>query len=207
EGIDVSACSVVVCYNRPPNLKSFLQRRGRARRQHSTYAILLSTDDNNSHLHKWQDLERVMEEAYRDDQRRLEELRALETTEEDVHSRFCVEATGAILTADNATQHLYHFCSILPRQSYVDNRPEFSFESDGLQVKGKVTLPSCVHPDVRRTEGRSWWMTERAARKEAAFQAYKALYEAGLVNDNLLPLTKSREFTLKDLALLPAVME
>ncbi|KAL3493303.1 hypothetical protein BJX62DRAFT_84154 [Aspergillus germanicus] len=207
EGIDVSACSVVVCYNRPPNLKSFLQRRGRARRQHSTYAILLSTDDDNSHLHKWQDLERVMEEAYRDDQRRLEELRALETTEEDVHSRFCVEATGAILTADNATQHLYHFCSILPHQSYVDNRPEFSFESDGLQVKGKVTLPSCVHPDVRRTEGRSWWKTERAARKEAAFQAYKALYEAGLVNDNLLPLTKSREFTLKDLALLPAVME
>jgi dsRNA-specific ribonuclease len=207
EGIDVSACSVVVCYNRPPNLKSFLQRRGRARRQHSTYAILLSTDDDNSHLHKWQDLERVMDEAYRDDQRRLEELRALETTEEDVHSRFCVEATGAILTADNATQHLYHFCSILPHQSYVDNRPEFSFESDGLQVKGKVTLPSCVHPDVRRTEGRSWWMTERAARKEAAFQAYKALYEAGLVNDNLLPLTKSREFTLKDLALLPAIME
>ncbi|KAL3463565.1 hypothetical protein BJX64DRAFT_276446 [Aspergillus heterothallicus] len=207
EGIDVSACSVVVCYNRPPNLKSFLQRRGRARRKHSTYAILLSTDDDHSHLHKWQDLEKVMEEAYKDDQRRLEELRALETTEEDVNSRFCVESTGAILTADNATQHLYHFCSTLPHQSYVDNRPEFSFERDGLQVKGKVTLPTCVHPDVRRTEGRSWWLTERAARKEAAFQAYKALYEAGLVNDNLLPLTKSREFTQKDLALLPAIKE
>ncbi|KAL2849896.1 hypothetical protein BJY01DRAFT_245694 [Aspergillus pseudoustus] len=207
EGIDVSACSVVVCYNRPPNLKSFLQRRGRARRQHSTYAILLSTDDDNSHLHKWHDLERVMEEAYQDDQRRLEELRALETIEEDVDLRFCVESTGAILTADNAAQHLYHFCSTLPSQSYVDNQPEFSFEQDGRQVKCKVTLPSCVHPDVRRTEGHLWWLTERAARKEAAFQAYKALYEGGLVNDNLLPLTKSREFTHKDLALLPAIKE
>ncbi|KAL2818617.1 hypothetical protein BJX63DRAFT_58166 [Aspergillus granulosus] len=207
EGIDVSACSVVVCYNKPPNLKSFLQRRGRARRQHSKYAILLSTDDDNSDLHKWQDLERVMEEAYQDDQRRLEELRALETMEEDVNSRFCVESTGAILTADNAMQHLNHFCSILPHQLYVDNRPEFSFERNGQQVKGKVTLPNCVHPDVRRTEGQLWWLTDCAARKEAAFQAYKALYEAGLVNDNLLPLTKSREFTHKDLALLPPIME
>ncbi|KAL2832581.1 hypothetical protein BDW59DRAFT_106358 [Aspergillus cavernicola] len=207
EGIDVSACSVVVCYNRPPNLKSFVQRRGRARRQHSTYAILLSTEDDNSHLHKWQGLEKVMEEAYQDDQRRLEELRALETINEDVYARFYVESTGAMLTADNATQHLYHFCSTLPHQSYADNRPEFFFERDGDLQKGKVTLPSCVHPSVRRAEGKSWWKTERAARKEAAFQAYKALHEHGLVNDHLLPLTKSREFTQKDLTLLPSMKD
>ncbi|KAL2868975.1 putative RNA helicase/RNAse III [Aspergillus lucknowensis] len=208
EGIDVSACSVVVCYNRPPNLKSFVQRRGRARRQHSTYAILLSTDDDNSHLEKWHVLEKVMEEAYQDDQRRLEELRSLETTDEDVSCRYCVESTGAILTADNAMQHLHHFCSTLPREPYIDNRPEFSFDrNDFGLLKGKVTLPSCVHPNVRRAEGDSWWLTERAAKKEAAFQAYKALYENGLLNENLLPLTKSREFTQKDLALLPAINE
>ncbi|KAL4945766.1 hypothetical protein BDV06DRAFT_219010 [Aspergillus oleicola] len=209
EGIDVSACSVVVCYDKPPTLKSFVQRRGRARRQHSTYAMVLSTGDDNSVLKKWQIVEKVMEDAYKKDRRKREEARALEDVDEDVHARFRIDSTGAILTADNAMQHLFHFCSTLPRTRGVDTKPEFSFERhEGDMVKGKVTLPSCVIPAVRRATGKSWWKTERAARKEAAFQAYKALHEHGLINDNLLPLTKSREFTMKDLEfLLPASLD
>lgn len=34
------------------------------------------------------------------------------------------------------------------------------------------------------------WLTERMAKKDAAFEAYKALYVAGLVNNNLLPATQ-----------------
>jgi hypothetical protein len=39
EGIDVSNCHLVVCFERPKNLKSFVQRRGRARKQQSRYFI------------------------------------------------------------------------------------------------------------------------------------------------------------------------
>ncbi|KAL6232282.1 ATP-dependent helicase dcl2 [Aspergillus navahoensis] len=206
EGIDVSACSVVVCYDKPPSLKSFVQRRGRARRQHSTYSMMLSTEDDASSLDKWQKVEKVMEEAYLEDQKRVEELRALENLHEDVRACFRIQSTGAILTADNAMQHLFHFCATLPRQKYVVNKPEFSIERrDGGELRAKVILPSSVNPKVRRAEGKIWWKTERAAKKEAAFHAYKALYEQGLVNDNLLPLTKSREFSWKDLGSLPAV--
>jgi dsRNA-specific ribonuclease len=53
-----------------------------------------------------------------------------------------------------------------------------------------VSLPNSVSSSVRQRSGLGWWRTERAARKDAAFQAYKSLYEAGLLNDNLLPLTK-----------------
>lgn len=90
--------------------------------------------------------------------------------------------------------HLHHFCSILPQQPYVDNKPMFSFESNKAgHLRGTVILPSCVHPSVRRTVGKRWWVTERAAMKETAFEAYKALYKFGLVNDNLLPLTRKPE--------------
>ncbi|KAK5201922.1 Dicer-like protein 2, partial [Exophiala xenobiotica] len=41
EGIDVTACNLVVCFDVPSNLKPFLQRRGRARQEQSTFAILL----------------------------------------------------------------------------------------------------------------------------------------------------------------------
>lgn len=101
EGIDVSACSVVVCYDKPPNLKSFVQRRGRARRQHSTYAMVLSTEDNTFSLEKWHNVEKMMEKAYQEDRSRLEELRALETIDEDVHAQFIIESTGYVYSLSN----------------------------------------------------------------------------------------------------------
>ncbi|KAL4951346.1 hypothetical protein BDW69DRAFT_170234 [Aspergillus filifer] len=207
EGIDVSACSVVVCYDKPQTLKSYVQRRGRARRRHSTYAMVLSTEEDDHVLKKWENVEEVMEKAYKEDRRNVEEAKALEDLDEDVHARFRIASTGAILTADNAIAHLYHFCAILPRKGGINMMPEFSFQRhEGNMIKGKVTLPSCVIPAVRQAVGKSWWKTERAARKEAAFEAYKALHGHGLVNDNLLPLTKSRDFALQDPESLPAVV-
>ncbi|PYI00762.1 ATP-dependent helicase dcl2-1 [Aspergillus sclerotiicarbonarius CBS 121057] len=208
EGIDISACSVVVCYDKPPNLKSFVQRRGRARHRESTYAIMFAVDDESSELSKWQDLERAMIDAYEDDERQLREAWALEALNEEVADRFEVESTGAVLTADTAVAHLNHFCAILPRQPYVDNDPEYSFEKDdaGL-LRGTVLLPSCVHPAVRRTQGQRWWQTERAARKEAAFQAYKGLYEFGLLSDHLLPFKRNIELKASHPSNLPALIE
>ena len=105
-------------------------------------------------------------------------------------------------------QHLEHFCATLPRDDYATNRPIFSFEEDiaGL-IRGTVILPTSVHPAVRRTSGKAWWRTERAATKETAFQAYKALYEYGLVNDNLLPLTKKPELRFTEATKLPSIVD
>jgi ERCC4-related helicase len=40
EGIDVPSCNVVVCFQKPANLKSFIQRRGRARARDSKLVLL-----------------------------------------------------------------------------------------------------------------------------------------------------------------------
>lgn len=84
----------------------------------------------------------------------------------------------------------------------------FSFQenSAGLLL-GTVTLPNSVHPTVRRANGKAWWRTERAARKETAFQAYKALYSYGLINDNLLPLTRKPELRFSDQTTLPSILQ
>ncbi|OGM48320.1 ATP-dependent helicase dcl2 [Aspergillus bombycis] len=208
EGIDVTACRVVVCFDKPANLKSFIQRRGRARQKKSTYAIMFSTVDEHGDLRKWQVLEQAMVEAYQDEERLLREAEAQEAVDENVPEMITVEATGAVITPDSVVTHLYHFCAVLPEERYVDNRPEFSFEKDRLGlVKGTVILPSCVHPKVRRIQGKLWWKTERAAVKETAFQAYRALYEFGLLNDHLLPLTKNPEMRPNDHTTLPALLD
>ncbi|CAG8162910.1 unnamed protein product [Penicillium salamii] len=208
EGIDVSACSLVICFDKPPNLKSFVQRRGRARHKESTYAVMISTEDSSLDLPKWQELEEVMIKAYQDEERRQKEAWELEAPEEQVSERLWVEKTNAVLTADDAIQHLHHFCAVLPVDEHVDNRPMFSFEEDstGL-IRGIVTLPNSVHPSVRQTRGQAAWRTEGAARKEAAFQAYRSLYAYGLVNDNLLPLTRKPELRFSEQETLPSIVD
>ncbi|CAG7962428.1 unnamed protein product [Penicillium nalgiovense] len=208
EGIDVSACSLVICYDKPANLKSFVQRRGRARHRESTYAVMISNEDELLNLQKWQELEQAMIKAYQDDERRRREAYDFETPEEHVKERLWVEKTSALLTPDDALQHLHHFCAVLPVDEFSNNLPIFSFQEDSVGLLlGTVTLPNSVHPTVRRTTGKAWWRTERAARKETAFQAYKALYAYGLVNDNLLPLTRKPELKCSEDMILPSIVQ
>jgi dsRNA-specific ribonuclease len=54
-------------------------------------------------------------------------------------------------------------------------------------ISAEVTLPISVDPTMRKARSSRSWMTERMAKKDAAFQAYRTLHLAGLVNDNLLP--------------------
>lgn len=93
EGIDVSACNVVICFEKPPNLKAFIQRRGRARKSQSKYVIMFPEDDDLSGLATWQQLEDEMRQRYMDEMRRITKLCMLE--EADTGRReFFVESTG-----------------------------------------------------------------------------------------------------------------
>ena len=137
-----------------------------------------------------------MKKMYEDDMRALQNVLKIEDEEDSTtdHRRFCVENTGAILDLDNAVAHLHHFCSVLPAKEHVDLRPDFIFSTNeaGL-VLAKVILPLSVAEEVRITTGRTSWLSEKKAMKDAAFEAYIALYNVGLVNDNLLPLLRHDE--------------
>jgi dsRNA-specific ribonuclease len=99
----------------------------------------------------------------------------------------------ACITPQSAVAHIHHFCACLPRERYVNLTPVFSFTESPLtkRISATVTLPTCLIPSVRWTKGTGDWRTERSAVKDAAFQAYKVLYEAGLLNEHLLPLSHS----------------
>ncbi|MCJ1468717.1 Dicer-like protein 2 [Pseudocyphellaria aurata] len=192
EGIDIAACNNVVCFEKPPNLKSFIQRRGRARNSESTYAIMFEEGSGSDTLSSWHDLEYEMRRAYMDDMRRLKEIRDLEGQEEGGRE-FRIESTGALLTLDGAVPHLYHFCATLTQTQYTDARPIFTFSKSTLvgdidSVTARVLLPSSVHKDVQEACSSSSWRTEKSAKKDAAFEAYIALYRVGLVNEHLLPI-------------------
>lgn len=71
----------------------------------------------------------------------------------------------------------------------MDPTPGFSFhEDDRGWIGGSVTLPSSIPAHARHASSKRTWRTEKAAKKDAAFHAYAALFEAGLLNDHLLPI-------------------
>lgn len=95
-----------------------------------------------------------------------------------------------MLTADSAISHIHHFCATLQSEPNLDLRPRFKFEKDqNGWSRATVILPSSVDQSLRVSRGMKWWLTERAARRDAAFQAYISLHRAKLVNDNFLPLS------------------
>jgi superfamily II DNA or RNA helicase len=90
EGIDVPACNLVLCFD--AELKSFVQRRGRARTKESQLALMQSSKSDK--LSQWQELELEMKRIYADDLRQLQAMISLERLEEHDGHEFRVENTG-----------------------------------------------------------------------------------------------------------------
>ncbi|KAL9131198.1 MAG: hypothetical protein Q9217_000800 [Psora testacea] len=208
EGIDVAKCSVVICFERPRNLKSFIQRRGRARKAESMYAIMFEEGCDPNAVSTWQNMEHEMRQLYMEEMRKLQMLQVREA-EESGYRIFGVEETGydlwrincwyspltgnrAKLTLNDAVQHLYHFCATLPADPFSESNPHFFFKThagpkDRDTVEARVRLPTSVDIAVREAHSKCQWQTENMAKRDAAFEAYVALYHFGLIDDNLLP--------------------
>ncbi|KAM0336378.1 hypothetical protein ACHAPQ_004233 [Fusarium lateritium] len=195
EGIDVPACNLVVCFDETTTLKSFIQRRGRARMQESK---MIALERSSSDPRAWEDLEEGMKKRYADDQRELARLDELARSEPTSSIYYIVKNSGARLDLENSRQHLEHFCHIVFRSDFVDRRPDYVFhqEDPGFGqpiLTATVTLPAGLPPHLRKFRSVCGWRSEMNAMKDAAFQAYVALYEEGLVNEHLLPISAVAE--------------
>lgn len=93
EGIDIAVCNLVICFEPPPNLKSFIQRRGRARSAKSRFVIMFPQGEEKLLL-EWQRLEAAMKEKYMDDMRHVGNLKKAEAQEEG-HRELAVNSTGS----------------------------------------------------------------------------------------------------------------
>ncbi|KAJ6576524.1 hypothetical protein DFH09DRAFT_980612 [Mycena vulgaris] len=210
EGIDIQACGSVIRWDPPSNMASWAQSRGRARRERSTFTLMFETGGaHESTVKDWEKLEREMVALYNDPSRDLKRVSEEEKVDDDDSVlQFRVEATGALLTLNSAVSHLHHFCDAIPNAGHVDNHPIFdidppelpegwhSFENRSTAIKpypgpfaAKVTLPRLLPSELRYFETERIHRTKISAAQHAAFYAYRALYENGLLNDHLLPLT------------------
>lgn len=196
EGIDVAACNLVICFDETTTLKSYIQRRGRARKQESRMIVL---ERSTSNVQEWDSLEREMKSRYQQDRDEFDRLDAEARAEATGSISFTVPNSGARLDLENSRQHLEHFCSKVFQRDYVDQRPVYVFNktevgSGAPTFSATVTLPSALPHHLRKFQGGGGWKSEKNAMKDAAFHACLALYHEGLVGDHLLPINhKSQE--------------
>jgi Helicase conserved C-terminal domain len=94
EGIDVAACNLVICFDQLQTLKSFIQRRGRARKEHSKFAILSSDAEEECKLASWQNLEKALIKEYQNEERARKSATDMEDIREIVDYELSVESTG-----------------------------------------------------------------------------------------------------------------
>lgn len=208
EGIDVPAMNLVICSDERPNLRSFVQSRGRARHRESKFIVLRASDASRSKEHMFQALEQEMKRECEDSVRAFEELGAIEKNDEHGDEIFRVSSTGSVfahcswqsasmftdhrratLAFHNARPLLQRFCAKLPKKEGSDF-PELTYcveGENGVAVSARVYLPTSLPPHLHRFHSKEVWSTEKMAKNDAAFQAYLALYHAGLLTENLLP--------------------
>jgi len=186
EGIDIQAVNLVIRYDDPKQFVSFLQSRGRARQKDSKFVYFVNTQDDKNKYDAWRRFESELEAEYQDELRTLSQRKAANDLDdlEGSSEEYVVESTGARLIYDNAQQHLQHFCTTVSRGV----EPIYVLVGEtNISIRAKVVLPSCVPSQLQEASSKRAWLGEKSAKKDVAFQAYKALHEAGLVTDHLVP--------------------
>ncbi|KIY44501.1 P-loop containing nucleoside triphosphate hydrolase protein [Fistulina hepatica ATCC 64428] len=214
EGLDIQACGCVIRWDLPANMASWVQSRGRARRHRSSFTLMFPVwEDYETIIAKWKKQEADMVAQY-DDMARISGnmINEDENYVEDDDLTFVEPSTGAKLTLHSAIPHLGHFCAMIPFSTHTDNRPLYDIDPPEMPLGwhslenretiaqptlppfgSKVTLPRCIPAELREYETQRIYRTKLSAHRHAAFHAYLKLYDAGLLNNNLMPLTSVLE--------------
>ena len=94
EGIDIQACGSVIRFDVPPNVVSWAQSRGRARRKRSSFVLMFEETSPREVVQKWEETERQMMAAYSDPSRDLEAPAEVEEDEMEGYVEFEIASTG-----------------------------------------------------------------------------------------------------------------
>jgi endoribonuclease Dicer len=184
EGLDIQTCCLVIRYDLPETVTSFIQSRGRARMPQSEYAFLVDSGNEK-------EMDLIENFKVNEDRMNLEiTYRSSEETcprlDEELYK---VHETGACISGGSSISLLYKYCSRLPHDEFFQPKPEFQFkpvdEFGGTICR--ITLPA--NAPISEIESSLLPSTE-AAKKDACLKAVHELHNLGVLNDFLLPDSK-----------------
>ncbi|XP_055855641.1 endoribonuclease Dicer [Episyrphus balteatus] len=197
EGIDVQACNYVISFDSIKTFSSYVQMKGRARSQDSTYAILcerLKQNEVAQQIQQYQKTDAILKNYLitRTIDREIPSESLTAEQFKELVTPFKTR-TGAILQAEATLMLLHRYCQKLPQDSFTNSQALWSIvlneESPAkcvvsLQLPLQSTIKEVILSDVMKTV--------KTAKLSAAFKACVKLYQNGEIDDNLLPVTRQK---------------
>lgn len=187
EGIDIPQCLLVVRYDPPLEYRSYIQSKGRARSSESSFVILVNEENKKKFMKSYEDFqytERLIQRIlvgnsdYRSEPTTAEIAREL-YKDEDVPP--FVTPYGARLSSVSAISLLNRYCSVLPHDQFTVITPMW-IQEDVLDNHGSRKLVTIVMPiacPIKEEIKGLPRFSLKAAKRSAALNACKLLYEAG----------------------------
>ncbi|CAH9093430.1 unnamed protein product [Cuscuta europaea] len=190
EGLDIQTCCLVIRFDLPETVASFIQSRGRARMPISEYAFLVNSN-NQKELH-------LINHFKRDEAKMNGEILFRESpgTFSDFDERtYKVDTTGATISFASSISLLHRYCSRLPHDEFFNPIPKFYFIDDTEGTICRIILPA--NAPIHQIESAPQSSSE-AARKDACLRACKTLHELGALTDYLLPDLGEKDEAVQD---------
>ncbi|GAB6031712.1 Endoribonuclease Dicer [Chamberlinius hualienensis] len=192
EGVDIPECNVVVRFDLPKTFCSYVQSKGRARSQQAIY-VLMHPESEKEEVAKdltcYKGLEQeLVKISKRNKAKQNEDISVDKLDDFDLMYRF-VTKTGASLTINSAICILIRYCTSLPHDRFTTLQPTFIYvqnSSSLMHLCALVRLPSATPMEEKDIEG-ALCTDKKTAKKLAAFEACKRLFEIGELNEHLLP--------------------
>ncbi|KAK2646723.1 hypothetical protein Ddye_021918 [Dipteronia dyeriana] len=183
EGLDIQTCCLVIRFDLPETVSSFIQSRGRARMPQSEYAFLVDSG-NQKELD-------LIEIFGRDENRMNMEIvtrtsnETFTATEERLYT---VDSSGACSSAGYSISLLHRYCSKLPHDEFFNPKPKFYYFDDLGGIVCNISLPS--NAPIYQIVGTPQSSRE-AAKKEACLKAIEELHKLGALDEYLLTEQKN----------------
>ncbi|KAF9680685.1 hypothetical protein SADUNF_Sadunf06G0147300 [Salix dunnii] len=179
EGLDIQTCCLVIRFDLPETVASFIQSRGRARMPQSEYAFLVNRGNQK---------ERDLIEKFKIDEARMNieicDRTSNETFDSIEEKIYKVHSTGASITSGLSISLLQQYCSKLPHDEYFDPKPKFFYFDDFEGTVCHIILPS--NAPIHKIVGTPQSSIE-VAKKDACLKAIEQLHKLGALSEFLLP--------------------
>ncbi|MCL7029021.1 hypothetical protein MKW94_016083 [Papaver nudicaule] len=179
EGLDIQTCCLVIRFDLPQTVASFIQSRGRARMAQSEYAFLV--DRGNQ-------VELNLIKSFVSDENRMNKEISCRTSggtfDESVETTYKVDSTGASISEGYSVSLLARYCSKLPGDEFFDPKPEFFYIDDPKGTICRIILPS--NAPIHQVDGLAK-PSKEIAKKIACLKACEKLHQVGALTDHLLP--------------------
>eukprot|EP00981_Chlorochromonas_danica_P004706 scaffold946_cov171-Ochromonas_danica.AAC.6 len=183
EGLDVKSCNLIINYDSPPTVKSFIQRKGRARAGYS-FIVQLAPKPYSSQR-AVEDLTKFVKQESDAEKALIDWLCVtsdmFETTKA-TSDRFIVSSTQASIDGVSAMGLIHEYCQYLEQNTIDVQSALYVYERDDSQFRCTITLPKKANIPAIVSDPRP---KKIAAKGHAAVLAVGELHRMGKLDDHL----------------------